>query len=262
MNFEQAKALRIQQWRDTLDDHDFRLQNPEAYRSSLLSASARLTEERLIDQDDQFGMDELANSAYWLAVEELQSTSVLYHSASHYDLVARDGSSNLGTIRQSTFSAKSEGRRIRPYDGKVYRQGEELKLIYSAAPTTGVIEGLVLTLDDGRQFDLVETARMILGVVYTPIEDPDVYRWLVDALQVARENRNLVLMEKLRPFAELARFVLCSSCSDRFGERDDCLPCNGLGFVEKPKCLGKLPSEYQGPLDTTSEPGVQDVRRS
>jgi hypothetical protein len=195
-------------------------------------------------------------------VEELQSTSVLYHSASHYDLVARDGSSNLGTIRQSTFSAKSEGRRIRPYDGKVYRQGEELKLIYSAAPTTGVIEGLVLTLDDGRQFDLVETARMILGVVYTPIEDPDVYRWLVDALQVARENRNLVLMEKLRPFAELARFVLCSSCSDRFGERDDCLPCNGLGFVEKPKCLGKLPSEYQGPLDTTSEPGVQDVRRS
>ncbi|WP_155742057.1 MULTISPECIES: hypothetical protein [Pseudomonas] len=27
MNFEQAKAPRIQQWRDTLDDHDYRIQN-------------------------------------------------------------------------------------------------------------------------------------------------------------------------------------------------------------------------------------------
>ncbi|WP_457967819.1 hypothetical protein M1D68_16770 [Pseudomonas sp. R4-84] len=262
MNFEQAKALGIKQWRDTLDDHDFRSQKPEAYRSSLLSASARLAEERLIDRDEQFGMDELANFAYWLAVEELQSTTVLYHSASQYDVVARDGSSNLGTIHQSTFLEKSEGGCIRPYDGNVYRQGGELKLIYSAAPTTGVIERFVLTLDDGRQFDLVETARMILGVVYTPVEDPDVYRWLVDALQIARENRNLVLMETLRPFAELARFVLCSSCLDRFGERDNCLSCNGLGFVERPKCPGKLPLERRGPLEITSEPGVQDVRRS
>lgn len=262
MSFEQAKALRIQQWRDTLDDHDFRMQNPEAYRSALLSASTRLAEERLIDRCEQFDMDELANSAYWLAVEELQSTTVLYHTASHYDLVARDGSPNLGTIQQSTFSEISDGRRIRPYDGKVYRQGKALQLIYSAAPTTGVIEGLLLTLDDGRQFDLVETARMIQGVVYPSIEDPDVYRWLVDAVQVARENRNLVLMEKLRPFLELARFVQCSTCLDRFGEREDCRHCNGLGFVGKPRHPGKLPARRQGQLSTTSEPGEQHVRWS
>ncbi len=208
MNFEQAKALRIQQWHATLDDHDFRMQNPEAYRSCLLSESSRLAEERLIDRIEQFDMDELANSAYWLAVEELQLTMVLYHTASHYNLVARDGAPDLGTIQQSTFSERSEGQRIRPCDAKVYRQGETLKLIYNAAPTTGVIEGLLLTLDDGRQFDLVETARMIQGVVHIPIEDPDVYRWLVDAVQIARENRNLVLMKKTQ--AILGVGAICS----------------------------------------------------
>lgn len=234
MNFEQAKALRIQQWRDTLDDHDFRMQNPEAHRSCLLATSARLTEERLIDRAEQFDMDEMANAAYWLAVEELQSTSVLYHSASHYDLVSQDGSPSLGTIHQSSFTETTESRRIHAYDGQVYRQGEKLVLICRGSPN-GVIEGLVLTLDDGRQFDLVETARMIQGVVYAPIEDPDVYRWLVDAVQVARENRNLVLMEKLRPFMELAKFIQCPGCLDSFGEREECDSCGHRGFVTKPR---------------------------
>jgi len=240
MNFEQAKALRIQQWRNTLDDHDFRMQNPEAYRSCLLSASARLAEERLIDRIEQFDMDELANSAYWLAVEELQSIACLYHSSSYYDLVARDGSPNLGTIQQSTFTERSEGPRIHPYDGKVYRQGEKLKLIYSTSPTNGVIEGLVLTLDDGRKFDLVETAQMINGVIHTPIEDPDVYRWLVDAMQIADENRNLKLMVKIRPVLQLARFIKCIECADRFGLRDECAACDGLGFIHKP-CRPRVP---------------------
>ncbi|WP_434569152.1 hypothetical protein [Pseudomonas sp. Z3-8] len=232
MNFEQAKALRIQRWRDTLDDHYFRMQNPEAHRSCLLEASARLAEERLIDRMQQFEMDEMANAAYWHAVEELQSTTVLYHGASHYDLVTRDGSSQLGTIHQSTFTERTESRRIHAYDGQVYRQGEKL-LLSCRGSTDGVIEGLVLTLDDGRQYDLIETARMIQGVVYRPIEDPDVYRWLTDILQVAREERNLLLMQKLRSIAELARFVQCSLCLDQFGVREACGACAGQGFMPK-----------------------------
>lgn len=254
MNFEQAKALRIQRWRDTLDNHDFRMQNPEAHRSCLLEASARLLEEQLIDQMERFEMDEMANAAYWHAVEELQLTTVLYHGASHYDLVSRDGSAHLGTIEQSTFTEITESRRIHAYDGQVYRQGEKLVLSCRGS-TNGVIEGLVLTLDDGRQYDLIETARMIQGVVYRPIEDPDVYRWLTDVLQVARENRNLVLMERLRPFMEMARFAQCSSCMDRFGLREDCTHCDGLGFVEKPGHPGKLPAAWQGQPHMTSEPG-------
>jgi hypothetical protein len=261
MNFEQAKALRIQRWRDTLDDHDFRSQNPEAHRSCLLEASARLAEERLIDRMQQFEMDEMANAAYWHAVEELQSTQVLYHGASHYVLVSRDGSPSLGTIHQSTFTERTESHRIHAYDGKVYRQGEKLELVCRGSPN-GVIEGLVLTLNDGRQFDLVETSRMINGIVYPAIDDPDIYRWLTDAVQIARENRNLLLMEKLRPFAELAGFVQCSSCLDRFGEREDCTKCGGLGFVEKPRGPGKLPAQCHGQPSTASEPGDENVRRS
>ncbi|UVM74942.1 hypothetical protein [Pseudomonas alvandae] len=232
MNFEQAKALRIQQWRDTLDNHDFRMQNPEAHRSCLIANSARLAEERLIDLAEQFDMDEMANAAYWHAVEELQSTTVLYHSASRYELVSRDGLPSLGTIHQSTFTDRTESQRIHAYDGQVYRQGGKLVLICRGAPN-GVIEGLVLTLDDGRQFDLVETARMIKGVVYAPIEDPDFYQSLVEISQVALEQKNLVLMEKTRPFLELARFVQCPSCINCFGRREDCPTCDGCGFISK-----------------------------
>jgi hypothetical protein len=245
MNFEQAKALRLKQWRSTLDDNDFRMQNPEAYRSSLHVASAQLAAEGLIDKLEQFDLDEMANSAYWLAIEELQASAVLYHSASHYDLVARDGSPNLGTVCQSTFSQTGDAHPSRAYDGKVYRHGEALKLVFSYAPTTGIIEGLLLTLDDGRQFDLVETGRMINGLVYKPIEDPDMYRWLVDSAQVAQESKNLVLMEKIRPFLELARFARCSACLDRFGEKEDCTICDGWGFVPKhlPRGYTQKPEE-------------------
>jgi hypothetical protein len=43
----------------------------------------------------------------------------------------------------------------------------------------------LLILPDGRRFDLIETARMIFGVIYQPLDDPDMYRALVDAAQVA-----------------------------------------------------------------------------
>lgn len=50
MSFDQVKALRLQQWRSTLDDHDFRMQNPEAHRETLHSMAATLATEWLVDQ--------------------------------------------------------------------------------------------------------------------------------------------------------------------------------------------------------------------
>jgi hypothetical protein len=263
MNFEQAKALRIQRWRDTLDDHDFRMRNPEAHRSCLLETSARLAEERLIDRMEQFEMDEMANAAYWLAVEDLHTQPVIFRPSYGYDVIPKGGGPRLGTIFHSilTLDASRDDPR-RPYDGQVYRDEEGLAVRYSYASTTGRIEGLTLTLDDGRQFDLIETERMVSGVVYQPIEDPDVYRWMLDVLQVAKENKQLDIMQKIRPFFELARFAACLSCNDRFGLREDCETCSGFGFVEKPVPLGKLPVQGQGQPSTAIEPGDEHVRRS
>ncbi|MGE8483666.1 MAG: hypothetical protein ACN6Q5_13855 [Pseudomonas sp.] len=240
MNFDQAKALRLQQWRSTLDDHDFRIQNPEAHRQHLHSMAATLLAEGLIDVLEQYDMNEMANAAYWHAVEELQSHPVRYCGASSYDVVACDGSLTLGEIRQTIFHARRENQDLdrTTYDGKVYCDSSGANLVLNPSGITTRIEGLTLTLCDGQQFDLIETGRMILGVIYQPIDDPDMYRALVDATQVALEGRDLAANEKMRPFIDLARFRTCPTCLDRFDRRDGCAACSGQGFVIKPPGSG------------------------
>lgn len=235
MNFDQAKALRLQQWRSTLDDHDFRMQNPEAHRQHLHSMASTLVAEGLIDALEQYNMNEMANAAYWHAVEELLSHPVRYCGASLYDVVAHDGTLTLGEIRQTIFHAKKDNQdEVRTtYDGKVYRNGSGANLIFNPSGITACIEGLTLTLPDGRRFDLIETGRMILGVIHRPIDDPDLYRALVDAAQVALEDCDLNAFEKMRPFIDLARFRTCSDCLDRFDRKDDCSTCSGKGFIIK-----------------------------
>lgn len=235
MNFDQAKALRLQQWRSTLNDHDFRMQNPEAHRQHLHSMASTLVVEGLIDTLEQYDMNEMANAAYWHAVEELQSHPVRYCGASTYDVVAHDSALILGKIRQTIFNAKRGNQdEVRTtYDGKVYRDGSGAKLVFNPSGASACIEGLTLTLHDGRQFDLIETGRMILGVIYTSIDDPDFYRALVDAAQIALENRDLIACERIRPFMDLARFRACPACLDHFDRREDCATCSGRGFVIK-----------------------------
>lgn len=240
MNFDQAKALRLQQWRSTLDDHDFRMQNPEAHRQHLHSMASTLVAEGLIDTLEQYDMNEMANAAYWHAVEEVQSHPVRYCGASSYDVVACDGALTLGKIGQTIFHARRENQieARTTYDGKVYGDGAGANLVFNPSGVTARIEGLTLTLRDGRQFDLIETGRMILGVIYQPIDDPDMYRTLVDAAQVSLEGRDLNAYEKMRPFIDLARFRPCPTCLDRFDRRDDCAACSGQGFVIKPPGSG------------------------
>lgn len=236
MNFDQAKALRLQQWRSTLDDHDFRMQNPEAHRQTLHSMSATLVTEGLIDELQQFDMNEMANAAYWHAVDELQTAPARYCGASAYD-VLRHGSTELfGKIGCSIFYASStltEGKRS-SYDGKIYRDAMGANLVFTPSGTVARITGLTLTLPDGQQYDLVETGRTIEGVAFEPIEDPDIYRALVDVAQVAQECRDLHAFERVRPLIDLAKYRICPTCLDRFDRFEDCSTCAGRGFVAKP----------------------------
>lgn len=235
MNFEQAKALRLQRWRSALDNNEYRMQNPEAHRSRLHTLSAELAAEGLIDKLQQFDMDEMANAAYWHAVEELQTSRSSFCLASDYDVIPRDGGRRLGTIGRGTFIRdRYDGPSFpRTYDGIVYRdeRGPYLTFCHSNEPAR--IEGFCLTLTDGNVFDLIETGRMIDGVIHKPIEDPDMYRALIDAAQVALENRDLAAHEKMRPLIDLARYCKCPMCLDRFDLRDECKACIGYGFIKK-----------------------------
>jgi hypothetical protein len=240
MNFDQAKALRLQQWRSTLDDHDFRMHNPEAHRQTLHSLSATLAAEGLIDELRHFDMNELANAAYWHAVEELHSAPARYCGASAYDVVRRASNELFGRISRSIFYAASslaDNARF-SYDGKIYQDATGANLVFTPSGVVARITGLALTLPDGQQFDLMETGRTVEGVTYEPIEDPDLYRALVDAAQVARECRDLRLFERMRPLLDLARFRTCPACLDRFDRREDCDMCLGRGFIAKPSAAG------------------------
>ncbi|WP_447789239.1 hypothetical protein [Pseudomonas farris] len=235
MNFNQAKALRLQQWRSTLDTPSFQIQNPEAYRQTLHSMSQGLVDEGLIGKLEQFDMDELANAAYWHVVEELHNSPTRYCGASSYGIVAHGTTELFGRIGRSIFyfaSSLADPCRT-SYDGKIYPDGDGADLVFNASRATARIAGLTLTLPGGGLYDLVETQRVVDGVTYEPIEDPDLYRALVDTAQVARECHNLRTFEKARPLLDLARFHTCPSCLDHFGQRDDCPTCGGKGFVTK-----------------------------
>lgn len=235
MNFDQAKALRLQQWRSTLDDHAFRRQNPEAHRQTLHAMSATLAAEGLIDTLQQFDMNELANAAYWHAVEELHTAPARYCGASSYDIWQCGRPELFGRVSRSIFYAAgslADSTRC-SYDGKIYQDTTGANLVFTPTGVVARISGLTLTLPDGQQYNLVETGRTIEGVAFQPIEDPDLYRALVDIAQVAEECRDLPVFERLRPLLDLARFRICPTCHDRFDPREDCRTCSGRGFVTK-----------------------------
>lgn len=240
MNFNQAKALRLQQWHSTLDDHAFRMQNPEAHRQTLHAMSSTLVSEGLIDPLLHFDMNELANAAYWHAVEELHTAPARYCGASSYDVLQYESPELFGRISRSIFYAAStsaDSARC-SYDGKIYQDATGANLVFSPSGVVARITGLTLTLPEGQQYDLVETGRTIEGVAFEPIEDPDLYRALVDAAQIAEECRDLFAFERLRPLLELARFRICPTCHDRFDRREECSTCTSLGFVTKPTGTG------------------------
>lgn len=240
MNFDQAKALRLQQWRSILDNHEFRMQNPEAHRQTLHAMSETLADGGLVDQLEQFDMDEMANAAYWHAVEELMNSPPRYCGASSYDVILRGTTILFGRIGRSIFYYASSlaDSRHSGYDGKIYPDADGANLVFNASGASAKITGLALNMPDGRRYDLIETQRVVEGVTYRPIDDPDLYRVLVDTAQIAQEKHHLGVFEKARPLLELASFCTCPTCLDRFGQRDDCPTCSGKGFVTKPTAKG------------------------
>lgn len=240
MNFDQAKALRLEQWRSTLDNHEFRMQNPEAHRQTLHAMSHTLASEGLVDRLEQFDMDEMANAAYWHAVEELIALPPRYCGASSYDVVLRGTTDLFGRIGRSIFyDARSlADPHHSGYDGKIYPDASGANLVFNASGASARITGLMLTMPDGRRYDLIETQRVVEGVTYEPMDDPDLYRVLVDTAQIAQETHNLPAFEKYRPLLELANFCTCPTCLDQFAQRDDCPTCSGHGFVTKSAATG------------------------
>lgn len=108
MNIDQAKALRLQQWRSTLDDYDFRMQTPEAHRATLRSVTKTLVTEGLIDYLQHFDINEVADAAYWHTVEERWNSPNRYRGSTSYDAVSVATVELPGTISRTVFEEATD----------------------------------------------------------------------------------------------------------------------------------------------------------
>lgn len=215
------------------------MQNPEGHSETLYEMTAALLDEGLIDELERFHMKEMADSAYWHAVEELQNSPGHYRGAATYNVVQIDNGSLLGTISRSIFNFANDEPRSAyfAYDGKVYSDADGVRLTLGLSRKIGKISGMVLEMN-GFRYQLIGTERMIAGVTHRPLFDADAYRAFIDAAQVAHEERDLCAFEKVRPHIESAAFCICPDCLDRFDARDDCPTCAGKGFVITPEAAG------------------------
>lgn len=228
----ELKTAWLAKWRLILDDGLSRMNNPEAHRSMCRWETRDMLEAGVIDQMEKLEMDELADAAYWHAIEELATNAEGYMYGGHYDVVRRAGSECIGRIMSNTYYSVT-GPGAGGFDGQVLGTNRDRRLQFRHSNKAWAIEGLLLISSSGELYDLVQTAQVINGKVYPIICDADTYRALVDCAQVALEEHDFESYRKARPLMQCAQFVKCTVCLDHFGLREDCLKCSGQGFVPR-----------------------------
>ncbi|MCW8277897.1 hypothetical protein IMF27_21875 [Pseudomonas sp. PCH199] len=109
--------------------------------------------------------------------------------ASAYNVVKCGALDLWRTIGRSIFHYATHwmGGTKTSYDGKVYRDADGANLALSPPGVIALSVGLTLKLPDGQHFELIETGRTVSGITYSPTDDPDIYRSLIDIAQVAQE---------------------------------------------------------------------------
>ncbi|ROL76545.1 hypothetical protein BLX41_14385 [Pseudomonas protegens] len=105
-------------------------------------------------------MNEMADAAYWHALEELQNSPGQYRGASTYDVVQVDTGKLLGNISRSifNFSNAEPGSASSSYDGKVYSGPEWIHLNLGLSRNVGTITGLIMEMY-GRRYQLIAMRR-------------------------------------------------------------------------------------------------------
>lgn len=235
MNPQELKKSWTAKWRRLLDDHDSRMDNPEAYRVMCRWESREMLEAGVIDQMEKLEMDEMVDAAYWHAVEELVVPREKFLSGAHYDVVSKVDRRLIGQVISSTYYTELN-RNTANFDGKILTEAKKQRLVFRHGHTSWVLDGLVLTSKTGELYDLVQTTHFINGRLYPCVDDPDSYRLLVDSAQLALERHDFDTYRIVRPLLLSARFTKCGLCMDNFAMREDCDTCTGNGFVRKQRC--------------------------
>ncbi|WP_419735658.1 hypothetical protein [Pseudomonas sp. COR18] len=186
---------------------------------------------QIIDQIEKLEMDEIANAVYWHAVETLIDCEPAFMTAGFYDVVPRHGGPALGKISTMIYYPDATEDEFGAWAAQVMPENGTRRLVFRINAEVWGMDGLTITRPDGSVYDLVLTGQRINGREYSNIDDPDVYRALVDTTQIVLENQDFGDYQRARPLMAAAAFVKCSSCMDRFALRKDFQNCRCLGFI-------------------------------
>lgn len=202
------------------------MSHPEELRRELNANAKDLLARGVITSDEWLELRDLLTGACSLAVE--QRAAELFHQASVYDVF--DSSwRKVGTASRSALLFTGANWPL------IIQHGDDGQLHAFSGPAfnclAATLHGLVLIMENGRQFTMVEVGRYLDGGVFVEaITDPDDFLLALHAAAAAREDGDLVRARRLQQRARVSPFRVCPACQAKFGALDDCAQCNGLGF--------------------------------
>jgi hypothetical protein len=221
----------LERWRRMLDDVALLRDMPRIFLDNLLNLSEDLHRRSVIDAHERFDMDEIARAAYDHEMEERLILYRYFRESGSYALM--HNGVKAGELRGARIFLGSDTASRRPgeYDARLERTANGLEAITKFMKPIGRVNGkLYLATDEA--YELVETSR-IIGREIPAIDDPDIYRAALDAIQAAEEQGDAKRHAALSKRASISIFMPCPACDDQFSRREDCEECCGLGFVRE-----------------------------
>jgi hypothetical protein len=240
------KNEMLAHWHRMLNNHEM-WKNQSSQYSCLMSSADHMLRTGAIDPFERFELVELLTGAYCHFMEEFPQEWM--HPASEYSVYNQAGAF-VGYIQGNRYFLGTPEKNFGPslFFAQFSRDDPDRKIITATKSQYGFIRGRYIYTGTGQKLAMVEKNRWDKGVLQTRLDDPDIYRTLLDASSLALEDGGLPKFVALREKELFSIFGPCPDCCDRFDLREDCARCDGLGFIEDPDCPSKLPPGFVQPV--------------
>lgn len=217
----------LTQWHARLNNRRDLMAHPEEHRQALTDGARGLLARGVITADEWLELCDLVTGAYSFAIE--QRAAELFHQSSAYEVFDSDWR-KAGTASRSMLLFAGAKWPL------LIRYGDDGLLHAFSGPAfnclSATLTGLVLTMENGRRFKLVEVGRYLKGGQYVEaITDPDGFHLLLDMIEAAQEAGDVARARHLELRAEVSPFRVCPTCRANFATLDECTRCAGLGFI-------------------------------
>lgn len=233
-------AVVLADWHEGLNDPT-KWRNPPVQYRYLVQVLDRLAALQQLDPLERFDLAELAASAFCHFTEEAPVD--WRHPASNYD-VHNEAGEHVGSILGNRYFLHGSGVKPGPMDffAQIQQTDGKTQVITRSYALYGELIERHIYTGTGQRLTLVETGRNLGELEKTRLDDPDIYRAVVDAALIALEEGDMSTYVTLWEKENFSIFRQCSRCCDRFDSREDCSVCAGQGFVVDPERSDLLPN--------------------